>query len=41
MTEIQNRLKEVYPNDIQKTVYRMSKKGVLGKEGQIKVGFIL
>jgi ATP-dependent DNA helicase RecG len=36
MVDIQKRLKEVYPNDIQKTVYRMTKKGVLEKEGADK-----
>lgn len=37
MSAIKERFKDVYPADIQKTVYRMAKKGILGKEGADKI----
>jgi ATP-dependent DNA helicase RecG len=36
MTAIKERLSEVYPNDIQKLVYKMAKKGIIEKEGADK-----
>jgi len=36
MSAIKERLSEVYPEDIQKTVYRMARKGLLDKEGADK-----
>lgn len=36
MSAIKERLSEVYPEDIQKTVYRMARKGLLEKEGADK-----
>lgn len=36
MDAIKKRLSEVYPDDIQKTVYRMARKDLLGKEGADK-----
>ena len=36
MSAIKERLREVYPEDIQKTVYRMARKGLLEKEGADK-----
>ena len=33
MTAVQERLKEVYPEDIKKVIYKMVKKGILGKSG--------
>ena len=36
MAKIKERLSDVYPDDIQKTVYRMAGKGLLGKDGADK-----
>jgi len=36
MSAIKERLSEVYPEDIQKTVYRMARKDLLKKEGADK-----
>jgi ATP-dependent DNA helicase RecG len=36
MDAIKKRLSEVYPDDIQKTVYKMARKDLLGKEGADK-----
>lgn len=36
MAAIKERLSEVYPNDIQKLVYKMAKKGIIEKEGADK-----